>query len=259
MSISDALRIGATELKEAYNRNMAIAFGVSIAFHGILIGLYALFVSIGRADSQKTAPVNKINLTNLAPPPAQDNAPPPPPPPMVPPQLQTGGNGGVAARAGTPVAVPDALIDPQMKDFAKMTEVSVATPQGGDGTGFNTPDGITNVKVDGPVSVKETEHVPDPDEFVAVEEDPKWDAADLQRRVKYPEIARKNGIEGTVVVRALVGKDGRVMKTMVDRSDNKALEEAAVDAVTKTPFTPAIQNKQPVTVWVQIPVIFKLS
>jgi protein TonB len=184
---------------------------------------------------------------------------------MVPPQLQTsqGAGGGVASRAGTPVAVPDALIAPDVKDFAATTEISVATPEGGDGTGFgNDPNGTglgAPVDIDKPVEVKNVETLPDPDEFIAVEEEPKWDPAELARRLKYPEIARRAGIEGQVVVRALVDKNGRVVNTMIDQSDNKALEEAAVEAVKKTPFTPAIQNKNPVAVWVQIPVIFKLN
>lgn len=257
MSITEALRYGATELKAAYNRNLGLALGISIGIHVVLIAMYMIIQNVGKADGRRAAPVSKMKLSNIAPPPEPQNVPPPPPP-MVPPQLQTGGSGGVASRAGTPVAVPDALIDPSVKDFAATTEVSVATPEGGDGTGFKT-DVDQPLTVDGPVKLKDTEKEPDPDEFIAVEQEPTWEAAELQRRLKYPEIARRNGIEGTVAVRALVGKDGRVVRTMIDRSDNKALEEAAEDAVKKTPFTPAIQNKVPVMVWVQIPVIFKLN
>ncbi len=258
MSISDALLLGATELKSVYNRNLAWALGISVAFHLALIGIYIFGLNFELSDKKKNAPIAKIKLTNLAPP-AQENAPPPPPPPMVPPQLQTGGSGGVAARAGTPVAVPDALIAPDVKDFATMTDVNVATPEGGDGTGFSKEGDIGPISVDKPVEMKEKEKLPDPDEFVAVEKEPVWDQGELQRRIKYPEIARRNGIEGTVIVRALVDKYGRVADTRIDRSDNKALEDAARDAVSKTPFTPAEQNKQPVAVWIQIPVVFALN
>ncbi len=265
MSIPDALRYGATELKGVYNRNLGIALGMSVGFHLALIGLYIFSINIGKADSEgKVAPVAKIKLTTLAPPPV-DDATPPPPPPMVPPQLQTGGGGGggVASRAGTPVAVPDALLSPDVKEFAATTEIAVATPEGGDGTGFGPKtdgEGLGGpINVDQPVQVKNVEKLPDMDEFIAVEEEPKWDAGELQRRIKYPEIARRNNIEGTVIVRALVDKNGRVVKTNVDKTDNAVLTDAAVDAVMKTPFTPAIQNKVPVPVWVQIPVSFRLN
>jgi protein TonB len=265
MSISEALRYGATELKGVYNRNLGLALGISVGIHLALIGLYIFSLNIGKADSDgKAAPVAKIKLTTLAPPPVED-ATPPPPPPMVPPQLQTGGGGGggVASRAGTPVAVPDALIAPDVKEFAATTEIAVATPEGGDGTGFGPKtdgEGLGGpIAINEPVQVKNVEKLPEMDEFIAVEEEPKWDPSELQRRIKYPEIARRNNIEGTVVVRALVDKNGRVVKTAVDRSDNKVLENAAIDAVTATPFTPAIQNKVPVAIWIAIPVTFRLS
>ncbi len=60
-------------------------------------------------------------------------------------------------------------------------------------------------------------------------------------------------------VRALVDKNGRVSRTIVEQSDNKALEDAAVEAVKATPFKPAIQNKNPVVMWVTIPVRFALN
>jgi protein TonB len=265
MSIPEALRYGAAELKKVYNRNLGMALGISVGLHLALIGLYIFGLNIGKADSEgKAAPVSKVKLTTLAPPPVED-ATPPPPPPMIPPQLQTGGGGGggVASRAGTPVAVPDALIAPDVKEFAPTEEIAVATPEGGDGTGFGPKtdgEGLGGpINVDKPVQVKDVEKLPDMDEFVAVEEEPKWDQGELQRRIKYPEIARRNNIEGTVIVRALVDKNGRVVKTNIDKSDNQVLSDAAVDAVKATPFTPAIQNKMPVSVWVQIPVNFRLN
>jgi len=265
MSIPDALRYGATELKGVYNRNLGIALGMSVGFHLALIGLYIFSINIGKADSEgKVAPVAKIKLTTLAPPPV-DDATPPPPPPMVPPQLQTGGGGGggVASRAGTPVAVPDALLSPDVKEFAATTEIAVATPEGGDGTGFGPQtdgEGLGGpIDLGEKVQVKDVEKLPDMDEFVAVETEPTYDQGDLQRILKYPEIARRNNIEGTVIVRALIDKNGRVMKTSVDKTDNAVLTDAAVDAVSRIVCTPAIQNGQPVRIWIQIPVVFRLN
>ena len=71
-------------------------------------------------------------------------------------------------------------------------------------------------------------------------------------------MARKAGIEGKVIVRVLVGKDGKPMKSVVQNSDSQMLDQAAKDAVMKSVFTPAIQNGQPITCWVSIPITFKL-
>ncbi len=258
--LKEKIAYGAAELKALYVRNLGIALGISVGLHVALILLYVFSLNIGKAKSDRPkAPINKINLTNVAPP-AET---PPTPPPMIPPELQSagGGGGGVAARAGTPVAVPDALIDPKLQDFATDKEISVATPSGGDGTGFGPDlggDGLGQVQIND-AQVKTQEKLPEPDEFVPVEEEAKWDPAELQRRIKYPEAAQRAGIEGTVIVSALVGKDGRVVRVRIDRSDNKMLEKAAADAVERTPFTPAIQNKQPVATWIQVDVQFSLS
>ena len=82
----------------------------------------------------------------------------------------------------------------------------------------------------------------------------------LQKNVVYPEIAREAGIEGTVIVQALIGKDGIVHATEIFKGIPKTgLDEAAMNAVKMTAWKPALQRDKPVTVWVNIPIIFRLS
>jgi TonB family protein len=162
---------------------------------------------------------------------------------------------GPAARAGTPVAVPDAQIAEDVKDFANIDEINRSSAIGGDGVDFG---GWSDNIGQGNIKIETREQEPDLDEFIAVEKEPGLDYADLQRRVKYPEIARRNGIEGQVLVAALVGKDGRIVKTQVISSDNKLLNDAAVAAVRETVCTPAIQNGNPVQLWMRIPIKFSL-
>jgi len=71
-------------------------------------------------------------------------------------------------------------------------------------------------------------------------------------------MARRNGIEGIVLVGALIGKDGRIEKIQVIESDNEVLNSAAVKAVQETTFTPAKQNGQAVRVWARVPIRFTL-
>lgn len=90
--------------------------------------------------------------------------------------------------------------------------------------------------------------------------EPQFDMTELLRRVRYPEIARRNNIEGKVEVRAFIGKDGKVKRVVIDRSDNQILERAAIDAVTQQPFTPAIERMRiPVEYQIVIPIVFKLQ
>jgi protein TonB len=73
----------------------------------------------------------------------------------------------------------------------------------------------------------------------------------------YPDMAREAGVDGTVQLRVLVGKDGRVMDVHVDRSI-PLLDGAAVAAARLWVFTPALSNGHPVMVWVAVPIRFTL-
>jgi TonB family protein len=96
---------------------------------------------------------------------------------------------------------------------------------------------------------------PDPAEFVAAEEMPVL--INLPAPA-YPEMARQAGMEGTVMVRALVGKDGKVQKAFVTES-LPMLDDAAVASVRGAVFKPALQQHKPVAVWVQVPMRFSLQ
>ena len=96
---------------------------------------------------------------------------------------------------------------------------------------------------------------PNPEDFIAVEEEPRLLRIEPPQ---YPQLAREAGVEGTVVVRALVGKDGKVKKTILI-SGNPILADAAMACGKTAVFTPAMQQKKPVEVWVQLPIEFTLK
>ncbi|HPF08945.1 MAG TPA: energy transducer TonB [Candidatus Cloacimonadota bacterium] len=74
----------------------------------------------------------------------------------------------------------------------------------------------------------------------------------------YPEFARKNGIQGTVVLEVEVLKDGSVRNIHVKRSVSGGLDEAAIEAVRKVRFKPGRSSGQPVDVLLIMPVEFTL-
>lgn len=101
--------------------------------------------------------------------------------------------------------------------------------------------------------------VPGPDDHVDVTSVPMYDVNLFRALVQYPEIARRNGIEGSVIVRVLVCPDGRVCRLNIVRSDNKIFDRAAFEAIHQMTFTPAMQGEEPVHYWVTIPVEFRLD
>jgi len=79
-------------------------------------------------------------------------------------------------------------------------------------------------------------------------------------RPKYPEVAQEAGIEGTVIVQVFIDRKGRVKETIILKGiPNTGLDEAAITAIRKTRFEPAIQRERPVGVWISIPVNFRLK
>lgn len=86
-----------------------------------------------------------------------------------------------------------------------------------------------------------------------------WKA--LYQNLEYPLEARKAGIEGRVLINVQVDESGEVVKMEVLRGvDVEAgLEKAAMDAIQKLAFQPALQRDKPVKVWVTVPVRFSLT
>jgi protein TonB len=75
---------------------------------------------------------------------------------------------------------------------------------------------------------------------------------------EYPDIARRVGMEGNVIVQVLLDKEGKVKKVLPLKTSEEIFTDAALDAAKKWVFTPALMNGKPVQVWVAIPFRFRL-
>jgi protein TonB len=76
---------------------------------------------------------------------------------------------------------------------------------------------------------------------------------------RYPEAAKRRGIEGTTLLKIHVSARGLVEDVLVERSaGHQDLDLAATEAVKRWRFEPAKRGKQPVAVWVMLPVRFEL-
>ena len=80
-----------------------------------------------------------------------------------------------------------------------------------------------------------------------------------QVKPRYPESARRAGVQGVTLLRVRVLENGRVGEVVVDQSAGfRDLDFAAMDAVKKWLFEPARRGKEAVSVWVMLPVKFEL-
>lgn len=221
---------GAPELKRLFPVYMRRSIFLSSAIALALVGLVALAVWL-MAMNKKAAPTVVVPYREMqAPPPlsqqqqqqvaiAQPTAPP---------------------TVGAPIPVPETEA-PQEQTIATQEEISNMIGSGSSGG-------------DSVVIQPPSDELPAFGEFVYVEELPE---AITRVPPEYPEIARASGTEGTVMLQALVGKDGKVKDVRVVKSV-PVLDDAATKAVKQWVFKPALSNNKPVAVWVAVPVRFSL-
>ena len=122
------------------------------------------------------------------------------------------------------------------------------------------------VEIYAPVLQAEEEEVEE-EIFVIVEDMPKFKGGDInkfrewvQKRVRYPELAAENGIQGRVFITFVVETNGNVSNVTISRSVDQLLDEAAKEAVMASPkWEPGMQRGRPVRVRYSIPIIFQLQ
>ncbi len=82
----------------------------------------------------------------------------------------------------------------------------------------------------------------------------------LGSNIKYPDQAKKEGIEGKVFVNFIIEKDGSIGETKVIRSIGGGCDEEAVRVVSQMPnWTPGTQRGEAVRVSYNLPISFKLD
>ncbi len=192
----------------------------------VVIGAFHIPIRDSNQEEIKLAQQEIVELEDILQ--TQQIVKPPPPP-----------------RPPVPVEVPDEeLIDDEGLDLDASLDIAVA---------LEVPPP--------PPDADEEDDFDENEIFVAVEQLPEivGGVARLQTLVKYPELARKAQMEGTVVVQVVVNTDGTPSDPTILRSAGAALDKAAEAAVMKLEFKPGMQRNRAVRTLMAIPVKFQLS
>ena len=81
----------------------------------------------------------------------------------------------------------------------------------------------------------------------------------LTKNLKYPKSARKNKIQGTVVVSFIVNKDGSIASTKVSTSADPVLDAEALRVMKMMPkWKPGMDRNKVCRTMIAVPVVFKL-
>jgi len=229
---------GAAELKKVYQTYVWRGLIIASVLHFGGMGAYWGSIYLAQ-EEEPTATIRIMKYSELGPPPSitQANA--------APAIAVTGA--AVKPSVGIPVPVPDAEVSPE-QTIATQEELSQAVApisEGAVGGGQAQIEKDIKIEDDGP-----------PPDFVPVEKQPE---IVKEVRPKYPDLATRAGLEGTVWVKIWVDKEGRPKKAVVQKSDADIFNQPAVDAAMEWLFTPAMMKNGPVSVWVSIPFKFKLQ
>jgi protein TonB len=231
----DLFPYGASELKREFQKYLTIALLISVGIHLAALGSYFLGKFAGTQGAPPERVVKFKTYSEIGPPPsiAEQAAPP-----AIAVAMQ-------AARpsVGIPVPVPETEVS-EDATIASQTEMSQMSAVTNMGTGS-----------DSLVVTAIPDFEPGFDEFVAVEIEP---VAIVQVKPSYPEMARRAEVEGTVYIKALVDKEGKVKKAVAVEGPEIFYDEA-IKASMQWVFKPAIQHDQPVSVWVVIPFRFNVK
>lgn len=102
---------------------------------------------------------------------------------------------------------------------------------------------------------------PEPAFFVVVEDPPEiiGGMEGLHKKIKYPPIAKKAGVEGRVTVQFIVDEQGNVQDAVVLKGIGAGCDEEALRAITATKFKPGKQRGSAVKVKMSLPVMFRLK
>ena len=111
-----------------------------------------------------------------------------------------------------------------------------------------------------PPPPKEEEEA-EPEIFVIVEQSPELIGGlpGLQKKIKFPEIAKKAGVEGRVFLQFIVDEQGNVSDPIVTRGIGAGCDEEAVRAILEAKFKPGKQRGKAVKVKMSLPITFRLK
>lgn len=178
----------------------------------------------------------------------------------------------VAVKASIQFTVPkiedDALVDEskEVKSQDKITKsnISIASQDyAGDVNGTITMDQLKEGQSAGGTTAAPKEEEVMDNSIVEVQASYPGGEAALLRFVSenlvYPSIAQEQEIQGTVVLRFRVEKDGSIGEIVIKKGLSKECDMAAAAVVKKLRrFTPARQQGHPVPVWFTLPIRFQI-
>lgn len=247
---------GAYEVRKAYSGNLVAGFSVSmgIALLAFVIPIVASMIRGDVAGPIKDLPT-LTGLIEIVQPPSIELPKIQPPPSAPAPQVQT--------TAVTPVVttavVPETDIVPNDQAVVGNT-TQPAEGTVGQGTDVGTGPGTGVVPADIPTVVATPQIVDIAEVMPAFEGGLEEMYRFIKKKIHYPAASRRMGIEGTVYVSFVINREGKVVDVKTIRGISPDCDKEAERVVSMLPnWSPGMQNHNPVSVRMTVPIKFQLD
>jgi periplasmic protein TonB len=238
---------GAYVLRQVYSKHVAIAVILTAAILALFIWGPAAYEMLKGSEEVVKAPPRKLVYTELSAPPPIDK-PKPPPPQIQLPKLQK------VIKFVPPKVVKEQVVDevPTIEEI-KQNEVAAVEVEGPTEVVFEEPAEEVVVEDDNQI-------------FTVVEQQPEFEGGYeamnnfIRKNLRYPASARRMGVDGTVYVQFVVGKDGSITEVKTIRGISADCDREAERVIkSMPPWRAGRQNGKPVFVRFVLPIKFKLS
>jgi periplasmic protein TonB len=242
---------GAYFLRKQYSKNVVLGWAITILTIGLLFASPYIVEFIKGQQEVVKEEARTVKYTDLAPPPPIQNTPPPPKLDIPP-----------------PVKTIIKFLPPKVTDKEVVEEEEMPTIEEikQNDIGAETVEGTGEVVFDEPVAEVAAEENTDDVIFTVVEQSAEFPggmealAKFLQKNVKYPAIARRMGVEGSVFVSFVIDKAGVISDIAVVKGISAECDKEAVRVVgLMPPWKPGKQNGKAVKCRFVLPVRFKLA
>jgi protein TonB len=207
----------------AHEKKLRLLLFIAVAGIHVLLILFLAF-KVAAAPQEPPENIRVMKVMDLA-----EEIPPPPPPPPLPPPI----------RPNVPVveSIAETMIETDTEP--EQTVVAPAT-------------------LIAPVQLSpDDEYLP----IHKVSEAPKFDEREISAAIVYPEIAKRSGLEGRVILELFVDRNGLVqhIRILQEAPPDRGFGEAAIKAFTGRRGVPAQANGEPVSTRYRYPVTFRLK
>jgi TonB family protein len=237
-------KYGSFELSKIVGPNLVRGLVISVLIHSAVVASPYIVKLFQSEEDIPPPPVRVVDISQLTKLKSQQNTTE---------QVRIALPKLAAPKAAVPIAVKEDEVPMEQALIPSQKEISAQVSASAD-AGLDLKPG-EKIEITGDAA---DDVIPDMGKFIAFEVAPQ-PLPDFSPQPAYPSLAQTAGVPGKVIAQVYVDKHGEVKKWKIVKEDPKGLGfgDEVEKIIKKWKFTPAIQQGNPVGVWVAVPFRFQ--